>query len=183
MKTTIRGAERVGKNYIARCINSLKRIGAPLEGWECISCEDNGDDSFKCELCGFSRVRYIHEMVHDDFPDIIRVGCKCAGVMEGDIIAAEERERRARNRAGREKRFMRQKSWIWNNHFGGFYQRDYKDDVYWIKPSGDGCQYAVWYKDKWCWKCCGKPITSFSQAAWALYRTIDPPEDVCNARA
>jgi hypothetical protein len=32
-------------------------------------------------------------MQHKGYPEVIEVGCICAGVMEGDILAAKDRER------------------------------------------------------------------------------------------
>jgi hypothetical protein len=45
--------------------------------------EDNGQDNLEtCEMCEFAQVRYIHIMMHDDYPSELRVGCYCAERME-----------------------------------------------------------------------------------------------------
>lgn len=55
---------------------------------------DNKEADFKCELCGCNDVRYIHVMENEDFPYELQVGCICAGIMEDDILAAQERDRK-----------------------------------------------------------------------------------------
>ena len=86
-------ADNRDKAYYARCINELKKWGAPLDGWRCIGVEDVREDDpeadlFECELCGCSNVRFVHVMDHDLYFEEVRVGCICAGVMEGDILKA-----------------------------------------------------------------------------------------------
>ena len=79
-------ADNRDKAYYARCINELKKWGAPLDGWRCIGVEDVREDDpeadlFECELCGCSNVRFVHVMDHDLYFEEVRVGCICAGVM------------------------------------------------------------------------------------------------------
>ena len=99
--------EHVSESYIRRCHKALRAMDAPLEGWFCTDVDDYEDDSFTCELCGCRKVRFVHRMEHCNFPDPILVGCICAGIMEGNIIAAQERERLVRNRAHRRDHFVR----------------------------------------------------------------------------
>lgn len=105
-------------NYQNRCTKQLKEWGAPLAGWYCESVvdvkgdeddwdeEDNEDNEDNeaglatCELCGCERVRFLHVMGNPDYFEEVNVGCICAGIMEGDIPAAVERDREMRNRAG-----------------------------------------------------------------------------------
>lgn len=75
--------------------------GLPRKGWECFDVEDRKDRYFTCEMCGFTKVRYVHLMFHHDCSEIIRVGCVCAGHMEENYSAPKERERELRNRAAR----------------------------------------------------------------------------------
>jgi hypothetical protein len=43
-------------------------------------------------MCERAEVRYVHVMTHPDFDGELEVGCVCAGRMEEDYKAAEERE-------------------------------------------------------------------------------------------
>lgn len=96
--------------YIYRCHKALAAMNAPLEGWICTGVTDHGMDSFTCELCGCKHVRYIHVMRHDDYLGFMQVGCICAGVMEGNIIAAKERDAEAKRRSQRKSHYL-QKTW------------------------------------------------------------------------
>lgn len=67
----------------------------PKTGWTCIDIVDSKDgESGKpfeaCEMSGTS-IRYVHLMDHPDYPDIKRVGCICAGHMEGNSVGARRR--------------------------------------------------------------------------------------------
>jgi hypothetical protein len=96
------------EKYIARCYRKLREYNAPLSGWYCvkvIDVADDGMDTAECELCGCRKVRYIHVMRHEDYFDDFRVGCICAGIMEGDILKAKDRERIFRNRRKRKENF------------------------------------------------------------------------------
>lgn len=100
-------------NYHGRCKKKLYAMGAPLEGWMCIGIDDMIEEKGElstCELCGCEKVRFMHQMQHEDFSSTLEVGCICAGVMEGDLLAAKARERQARNRAKRRQTFL-DKGW------------------------------------------------------------------------
>ena len=160
--------------YLARCHKRLKEWGAPLQDWYCIGVMDTEEDSggsFTCELCGCSRVRFVHEMSHKQYFEDVSVGCICAGIMEGDILAAKERERLIKNRARRRSNFLRRK---WKENRWGGYQLKYKGD--WISISGsDRSQYRVNYKKKSVQMYKGKPITNFLSAIYAAFDLVDPP--------
>ena len=97
--------------YVRRCQKRLQEWGAPLSGWYCDYIYDVADeeadpdhiDLFTCELCDCSQVRFVHVMRHDEYFETVSVGCICAGIMEGDILAARERERLMKNRANRKR--------------------------------------------------------------------------------
>jgi hypothetical protein len=101
---------QVSAAYLRRCHKALKEMGAPLENWYCVMVIDTGDDSFECELCGCKKVRYVHVMCHDDYNGQIRTGCICAGVMEGDILAAKERDEAAKRKTMRKSHYLK-KEW------------------------------------------------------------------------
>ena len=48
-------------------------------------------------------------MEHPDIGDTLAVGCICAGILEGDELAAVQREKRLKNRQLRKMRFMKKK--------------------------------------------------------------------------
>lgn len=101
--------------YLAKCTKRLKEWGAPLTDWTCVSLYDAAKDedmvSYEvCELCGCQQVRFVHVMSHPDFYETISVGCVCAGIMEGDLCAAKDRERNLKNRLNRRKSYMK-KQW------------------------------------------------------------------------
>src|SRR5690606_20719643 len=85
----------------------------PKRGWSCTGAEDLGKGiTVECEMCEREKVRYIHHMSHGDkTPLKLRVGCICAGHMEGREddeqaikranSAAKQRDKDLRNRTAR----------------------------------------------------------------------------------
>jgi hypothetical protein len=71
----------------------------PKRGWVCESVEDLGSPLLYCEMCDSVKIRYVHHMSHPDFSDRLRVGCICAGNMEGNYTAAKSRERSLRSKS------------------------------------------------------------------------------------
>ena len=96
--------------YLAKCRRTLRELEAPLTGWRCIGVSDREMDDFTCELCGCTRVRYVHVMEHPEFPWELSTGCICAGIMEEDILGAKVREREARRRSQRKSNYLK-KQW------------------------------------------------------------------------
>lgn len=166
--------------YIARCHKRLKEWGAPLDGWYCIEVYDVADDDgdavefATCELCGCSQVRFVHVMHHDHYFENVEVGCICAGIMEGDILAAKEREREMRNRAKRKQNFSRRK---WQHTINGNYFIRYHDKPVFINKEY-GNRYSVRCGDCTAWKYKGRPIDNFLSAAYAAFDLADPVEDL-----
>jgi hypothetical protein len=62
-------------------------------------------------------------MEHPDYPDMLGVGSVCAGNMEEDYAAAQERERRAISIATRRKRWM-EAEWRESARGNAFINRD-----------------------------------------------------------
>ncbi len=121
--------DRINKKHWGACMNKLKEIGAPLYGWKCIDMFDaKGDEEDElsyatCDLCGNTNVRFVHVMKHDQWPEVFEVGCVCAGIMEGNIDAARDRERSMKNKKSRLKRFMTTHTWM---PYKSGYRVDYK---------------------------------------------------------
>lgn len=65
----------------------------PKRDWHCLNIEDLGPgESETCEMCEVMDIRYVHEMEHDEYPEILRCGCICAGHMELSVENAKSRE-------------------------------------------------------------------------------------------
>lgn len=83
--------------------------GVPHKGWACIHIEDLGESAQTCEMCETREIRFVHHMQHQKYPDILRVGCICAGHLEGDLTASKAREKSMRSRAAKKKRWALRK--------------------------------------------------------------------------
>jgi hypothetical protein len=79
--------------------------GVPHKGWEWLGLIDDLEEpSFVCEMCEVKIIRYVHHMVHPDYPDELEVGCVCAENMSQDYVNPAKRERALINRAKREQK-------------------------------------------------------------------------------
>ncbi len=167
--------------YLERCLRELERWGAPLSGWRCIglidACEEGSGVGFEtCDLCGCSRVRYVHVMHHERYFEDVMVGCICAGVMEDDILAAKDRERRAANRSRRRRNFIRR---VWGS-VGWFHwhirnrSRTATIDLMGENPD----RYVVRYDGRRSDRYKGRPIGSLLEAKYAAFDLADPPEEI-----
>ena len=169
------------KNYYARCLRTLKEWGAPTTGWCCIEVIDIREDDeedyetplFTCELCGCSKVRYVHVMDNDLYFETVRVGCICAGCMEDDIFGAKERERLMRNRSKRRKNFLKRK---WDEKGKGVWERSYKNqELMILEHSGS---FSVHVGSKVTLKYKGRPINNLLSAMYAAFDLADPVEEI-----
>lgn len=174
--------EHYSEAYKIRCIKRLKERSAPVSERECLYTydikqdeeeEEGSDDLYTCELCDCSQVRYVHVMRHRDYFEDVSVGCICAGVMEGDILAAQDRERVMKNRAKRKINYLKRK---WQCHRSGNYTMTYKNHWLMIVPfrrtSGG---FGVFCDDLSVWRIKGKPILTFLSAIHAAFDLVDPP--------
>jgi hypothetical protein len=80
--------------------------GVPHRGWVCVDIEDLGSPSTDCEMCESQTIRYVHHMQHPDYPQVLQVGCVCAGHMEGSLSASGAREASMKSRAGKRSRWL-----------------------------------------------------------------------------
>lgn len=154
--------------YIKRCHKRLKEWDAPMKDWFCIEVLDMESDNHQCELCSCKKVRFIHVMAHDDFYIPIHVGCICAGIMEDDILAAKDRDRKMKNRATRRRNFPYRK---WKpSKMGGFHLM-HKGKLIHINEGFDvGCNGVPILQN-------GK-FNSFLSAAYAAFDVADPVKEV-----
>jgi len=81
----------------------------PHDGWKCVNIIDLGAPEGICKMCGHQIIRYVHLMVHPNYPRKIGVGCVCAGNMEGNAEAAKTRESEFKKRQARLATFMSRK--------------------------------------------------------------------------
>ena len=162
--------------YLAKCQRKLQEWNAPLDDWDCMCVSDTNDDGASaydstCELCGCKNVRFIHEMYHEDYFERVYVGCICAGIMEGDIIAARERERQVKNRSKRKANFMKRE---WKAERNGCYKLVYKTKLLRIIPTRGGIL-EVLVDGRSISTHKGKEIKNFLTAVHAAFDLIDPP--------
>jgi hypothetical protein len=92
-----------------------QQAGVPHRGWLCVGEEDLDDVRETCEMCEHQEIRYVQLMTHTEYPDVLRVGCDCAGYMSGHLLAAEDRDREMRNRANRLRTWRRR---VWSSLAG-----------------------------------------------------------------
>ena len=80
--------------------------GVPHKGWICVDIEDLGSPDHVCQMCEVQDVRYVHVMKHAGYAETLRVGCNCAGHMEGDSARARDREAGFKVSCGRRARWL-----------------------------------------------------------------------------
>lgn len=172
----------ISSAYLARCQKRLKEWNAPLSGWHCVDVYDKKDDDDAsmdfavCELCGCAKVRFVHVMEHDAYFEPVEVGCICAGVMEGDILAAKERERLMRNRTKRRTKFPSRQ---WHKTLDGTCYLHYQGKTVCIRQGKNGGgHYSVWCDGLTADTYKGRPIDNFLSAAYAAFDLADPVEEV-----
>jgi len=171
--------EEYSEQYKARCIKRLKEWGAPLEGWYCVRMYDVADEDedpedvllATCDLCDCASVRYVHVMQNKDYFEDVEVGCICAGIMEGDILAAKGRDNELKNRARRKWNFPKRK---WHRTFTGDLRMTYRGQAIYINKSQYGNNYGIRCGNQSMWKYKGRPIDNLLSAVYAAFELADP---------
>ena len=110
-------------------------------------------------------------MENDLYFEPVEVGCICAGVMEGDVLAAKERERLMRNRAARKRNFMKKE---WSNTAHGWRLTYKRRELVIGRSRRNPDHLGVKYQGKISWTYRGKPITNFLSAVHAAFNLVDP---------
>ncbi|KUM53699.1 hypothetical protein [Rheinheimera sp. EpRS3] len=82
------------------------KSGVPHRGWRCVDIEDLGEPSTTCGMCESQEIRFVHFMEHSNYPEVLQVGCVCAGHMEGNLAASQAREASMKSRAAKRKRWV-----------------------------------------------------------------------------
>lgn len=157
------------RDYEAIVKDKLRGMGLPTDGWRCDDVEDWEDDDFTCELCGNTKVRFVHHMVNEFTGDELAVGCICAGAMEGDVEAARDREKPLRNKAQRKKNFPKRK---WERARSGSFYLNHNSGRIFINPSRFG-GYGVSFRGNQLWSYKGKKILDFETACYAAFDLVE----------
>lgn len=108
--------------------------GVPHKGWRCVDIEELEDADQLCEMCEARQIRFVHIMEHDRYPDVLRVGCVCAGHMEQDPVGAQRRETAFKNRRSRRTRWLSRK-WKWSGGGNEYLNTDGFNIVVYAKGS------------------------------------------------
>ena len=85
------------------------RVGVPNQGWDFIGIEDLESPNQTCAMCEVQEIRYVHSMKHPDYPDVLKVGCVCAGQMQGNVERANKKEQAFKNANQRRKNWLSRK--------------------------------------------------------------------------
>jgi hypothetical protein len=88
--------------------------GVPHTGWHCVGTKDlreQGVEYSVCQMCESQKIRFVHTMVHANYPGALDCGCDCAGHMEQDSKGAKLRDTQVRSRAARRQKFPDRKGW------------------------------------------------------------------------
>lgn len=152
------------------------RAKIPHKGWKYIGIEDLGENTLpkdeipyeQCEMCGNERIRFVHILVHPEFKEKIRVGCKCATKMIENYADPEKKERDLKNRTKRRESFLRQ---IWKKTKKGFTLR-YKGENITIVISKYST-FGIVFRKQWCWKYQGKVLNDINTAKFAAFDLFD----------
>jgi len=126
-----------------------KVAGFPKKGWKYEGTidykEENGEYAV-CDYCDQTRVRYVHILSHEQWPEIIYVGCECAIKLQSDYskdyLIQKENELIATYQ--KYLRFASNESWEYGNtSFGNKYlTRKYRGHIFkiWINEGRNfGC--------------------------------------------
>ena len=116
----------------------------PKAGWTCDGVDDLGDDRELCAMCGQQWCRFLHSMVHGD--TTLRMGCVCAGRVEGDAEAATTRENVAK-RIAKAATFEPEWRWAAQSNNPWFKHRGWRCTVFPDKR-GTGWKHVVSYQDE-----------------------------------
>src|SRR5271166_1202731 len=112
--------------------NTWRIPGLPRRGWVCVGVVDLNPDELPmeevdyatCEVCGQHPIRFVHTIVHDDWPEELDVGCVCVEHLTNDYVNPRRHERDLKNRASARARWLKRR---WKISAKG---------AFWIKEKG-----------------------------------------------
>lgn len=90
--------------------------GVPHKGWQCINVEDLGEPSQICEMCEVMEIRFVQYMAHPLYPHVLGCGSGCAGHMETNMVAAQQRDKSLKSGARKRRDFPMRKTWRLNRN-------------------------------------------------------------------
>ncbi|MCQ2081753.1 MAG: hypothetical protein MJZ11_08840 [Lachnospiraceae bacterium] len=153
------------------------KSGVPHKGWVCIDVVDLADcfndedvEYEQCEMCGNERIRYVHIMRHQEYPEDLHVGCVCAEKMTDDYVNPRRAERELRNRASRRTNFNKIE-WRYNSS-KGTYSKKYKGEYITIVKSRYGT-YGIFFAGKNFWDADGEKIRDFMLAERVAFNIFE----------
>ncbi len=130
--------------------NLWKAPGFPHRGWMCIRVVDlNPDEDPKhevdyetCQVCNHHPIRFVHTIVHADWPDELDVGRICVEHLTQDYVNPRRREKDLRNRSQARSRWFKRR---WRISAKG---------AFWVKAKGH--HVTVFLCPCGCkqWRCC-----------------------------
>lgn len=148
----------------------------PKRGWTCIYIHDEGGMIEICEMCGIRHIRYIHTMMHPKYSEHMKVGCICAGYMEGDMDMAELREKKFLSVCNKKSRFINLHSDEWelkNNKAGGYrYEQKFGKFNIVIMQSRYGLKNWIYMINEGQWIHHNKSLNTFERAADVAFEDI-----------
>lgn len=103
-------AASISEDSETRTTGKWTEPGVPHKGWRCVDVEERPAQDHLCEMCEARFVRFVHVMRHEAYEGELRVGCVCAGHMEGDAAVARHREARFKLGLSRRSRWLA-RSW------------------------------------------------------------------------
>lgn len=150
-------------------MSEWNKAGIPHKGWECIDVFDLADDTEageeilyeQCEMCGNEKIRYVHVMKHQDFPEELHVGCVCAEKMSGDYVNPRRCETALKNKSMRRRNFNAVR-WRFNSA-KNTYSKKYKGEYITIMEGRYG-GWGIFFAGQKIWNHEGRKISSFKEA-------------------
>lgn len=154
------------------------REGIPHKGWKCIDVFDLADEIEageeilyeQCEMCGNEKIRYVHVMKHQDFPEELHVGCVCAEKMSGDYVNPRRCETALKNKAMRRRNFNRVR-WRFNS-VKNTYSKKYKGEYITIMEGRYG-GWGIFFAGQKIWNYEGRKIRSFEEAEKVAFEVFE----------
>ena len=139
----------------------------PHKGWEYLGCEDKEETCEVCEMCEDRDIRYVHWVRHQDYPADLGVGNVCAENLCIEYSSPKAKERVAKNRTVRKKRFIRD-GWS-DTQTQGNKKKTWKENSILLFAKGRGFKLRI--NSQWGQKTYPDCKTAIS----AAFDVIDPP--------
>jgi hypothetical protein len=157
----------------------------PDKGWTCKEVIDKyGESRFitfnaqmgefyeKCQACGKENIRYVHVMKHPEYPKLLRVGRVCAGHMEGNNDAPNERERKIISRQKLKMNFL-SKDWKYNKN-GNLYLIYNGEFITIMKSKYNSSEYGIMYDEKYYGEYNRMKLKTPTEAKFAAFEIVNP---------